>query len=123
LGVLLTDTSMAGDLKTAVSAMKATAIGSSNATNQLNEMIGKLRRDIEDGGGALQVLLKDTAVANNLKKTMENVKNGTYSFNEDMEALKHNFFLRGYFRRREKQNEKEKARQLKLLTDSTKRTP
>jgi hypothetical protein len=33
-----------------------------------------------------------------------------------MEALKHNFFLRGYFRRQEKQNEKDKAR---LLADST----
>ncbi len=122
LGVLLTDTSMAGDLKKVVSALKATAIGSSKATNQLNDMIDTLRQDIEDGGGALQVLLKDTAVANNLKKTTENVKNGTYFFSEDMEALKHNFLLRGYFRRQEKQNEKEKARQSKMLADSIKRS-
>jgi phospholipid/cholesterol/gamma-HCH transport system substrate-binding protein len=122
LGVLLTDTSMAGDLTTAVSALKATAIGSNNATHQLNEMIGVLRQDLEDGGGTLQVLLKDTVAAGNLRKTMENVKNGTYSFSENMEALKHNFFLRGYFRRQEKQDEKEKVRQAKLLADSAKRS-
>ena len=113
LGALLTDTSMAGDLKTAVAALKATAIGSTDATKQLSDMIGELRQDIEEGDGTVHVLLKDTAVANNLRKTMENVKNGTYSFSQDMEALKHNFFLRGYFRRQERQNEKEKAAQLK----------
>jgi phospholipid/cholesterol/gamma-HCH transport system substrate-binding protein len=48
---------------------------------------------------------------------MENVKNGTYSFSQDMEALKHNFFLRGYFRRQERQNAKEKAAH---TADSTK---
>ena len=120
LGVLLTDTSMAGDLKTAVSALKATAISSGNATEELNEMIAALSRDIETGGGMLHVLLKDTATAGNLRKAMENVKNGTYSFSEDMEALKHNFFLRGYFRRQEKQKEKEKAAQAKMLVDSAK---
>ena len=122
LGVLLTDTSMAGELKAMVSALKATAVGSSQATNQLNDMIGGLRRDIEAGGGTLHVLLKDTAAANNLSKSLENVKNGTYSFSEDMEALKHNFFLRGYFRRRERQNEKAKAAQLKMLADSSKQS-
>jgi phospholipid/cholesterol/gamma-HCH transport system substrate-binding protein len=110
---------MAGDLKTAVSALKTTAVGSSNATSQLNEMLVSLRQDIEDGKGTVHVLLKDTTSASDLMKTMENVKNGTYSFSEDMEALKHNFFLRGYFRRQEKQNEKDKARQAKLLADST----
>jgi phospholipid/cholesterol/gamma-HCH transport system substrate-binding protein len=122
LGALLTDTSMAGELKAAVSALKATAIGSSHATNQINDMIGGLRQDIEAGGGMLHVLLMDTATANNLSKSMENVKKGTYSFSEDMEALKHNFFLRGYFRRQERQNEKAKAAQLKMLAESTKQT-
>jgi phospholipid/cholesterol/gamma-HCH transport system substrate-binding protein len=122
LGVLLTDTSMAGELRAAVSALKATAIGSSHATNQINDMVGELRQDIEAGGGTLHVLLKDTAAAKNLSESMENVKNGTYSFSEDMEALKHNFFLRGYFRRQERQNEKAKAAQLKMLADSTKQS-
>lgn len=111
LAVLLTDTSMSANLRSAVSALKATAVGSSDATNQLNEMIGSLRQDLEGGGGTLHVLLKDTAAANNLKKTMLNLKNGTYSFSEDMEALKHNFFLRGYFRRQERQREKDSLRQ------------
>ena len=114
LGVLLTDTSMAGDMRTAVLALKATAVGSSNATSQLNEMLVSLRQDMEDGKGTVHVLLKDTVTANNLSRIMVNVKNGTYSFSEDMEALKHNFFFRGYFRRQERAQ----ARQAKLLADS-----
>jgi phospholipid/cholesterol/gamma-HCH transport system substrate-binding protein len=102
LAVLLTDTSMSGELKTAVSALKATAVGSSNATSQLNEMLVSLRHDMEEGKGTVHVLLKDTTLANDLRKTMANVKNGTYFFSQDMEALKHNFFLRGYFRRQAK---------------------
>lgn len=115
LGELLTDTSMAGDLKTAVSALKAAAVGSRDATTQLNGMLASLKQDVEEGKGAVHLLLKDTTSANDLRKTMENVKNGTYSFSEDMEALKHNFFLRGYFRRQER----DKARQAKLPADST----
>jgi phospholipid/cholesterol/gamma-HCH transport system substrate-binding protein len=117
LGELLKDTMMADDLKASVAALKATAVGSVTATNQLNQMISALRLDMETGGGTLHVLLKDTATANNLKKTMENVKNGTYSFSEDMEALKHNFFLRGYFKRQERQNERARLEQLKAMQD------
>jgi phospholipid/cholesterol/gamma-HCH transport system substrate-binding protein len=119
LGELLTDTSMAGDLKAAVSALKVTAVGSSNATSQLNEMLASLKRDMEDGKGTVHLLLKDTTSAYDLRKTLENVRNGTYSFSEDMEALKHNFFLRGYFRRQEKQIEKDKAREARVRVDSS----
>jgi phospholipid/cholesterol/gamma-HCH transport system substrate-binding protein len=37
---------------------------------------------------------------------MENIKKGTDGFNQNMEALKHNFLLRGYFKSLEKQKQK-----------------
>jgi phospholipid/cholesterol/gamma-HCH transport system substrate-binding protein len=122
LGVLLTDTLMANNIKTAVSALEATAIGSDVAIGRLNEMINVVRQDIENGSGTLHVLLRDTATADNLKKTMGNMKNGTYSFSEDMEALKHNFLLRGYFKRQERQNERAKLEQLKAAQDSIRKS-
>jgi len=49
-------------------------------------------------------LLTDTSFANNLKGTIESIKfsatsleKGAFSFNQNMEALKHNFFFKGYF--------------------------
>jgi phospholipid/cholesterol/gamma-HCH transport system substrate-binding protein len=122
LGALLTDTAMAGDLKTAIKELKATAIGSSSATDQLNEMAASVKKDIEYGDGPLHVLLKDTVTANNLNKVTENLRNGTNSFSQDMEALKHNFFLRGYFRRQERQNERARLKELKAAQDSSRKS-
>jgi phospholipid/cholesterol/gamma-HCH transport system substrate-binding protein len=122
LGALLTDSVMAGDLKTAIKELKTTAIGSSKATDQLNELAGSLRQDIEYGDGTLHVLLKDTVTANNINKITENLRNGTNSFSQDMEALKHNFFLRGYFRRQERQNERARLKELKAAQDSSRKS-
>jgi phospholipid/cholesterol/gamma-HCH transport system substrate-binding protein len=37
---------------------------------------------------------------------MANIKTGTEAFKQNMEALKHNFLLRRYFRNQEKQKQK-----------------
>ena len=49
-------------------------------------------------------LLTDTAFANNIKQALEhiniaskNLEDGAFGFNQNMEALKHNFFFKGYF--------------------------
>jgi phospholipid/cholesterol/gamma-HCH transport system substrate-binding protein len=38
---------------------------------------------------------------------LKNVEEGTEKFNEDMEALQHNFLLRRYFRKQRKDSLKE----------------
>src|SRR5207237_10650202 len=43
--------------------------------------------------GSIGALIND-------KKIYQNVNAGTNAFKEDMEALKHNFFLRGFFKER-----------------------
>ena len=37
-----------------------------------------------------------------LNSSLDNIQKGTDGFNQSMEALKHNFLLRGYFRKQEK---------------------
>jgi phospholipid/cholesterol/gamma-HCH transport system substrate-binding protein len=39
-------------------------------------------------------------------QTLKNVEQGTARFNENMEAMKHNFLFRGYFRKQEKEKKK-----------------
>lgn len=63
---------------------------------------------INQGEGTIGKLLNDDGVAENLEKTMENLKKGTKGLEQNMEAAKNNFLLRGYFRKQER--EKEKAR-------------
>ena len=38
--------------------------------------------------------------------SLDNIQKGTDGFNQNMEALKHNFLLRGYFKKQEKQRRK-----------------
>jgi phospholipid/cholesterol/gamma-HCH transport system substrate-binding protein len=45
-----------------------------------------------------------------LNASLDNIQKGTDGFNQNMEALKHNFLLRGYFRKLEKQKRKEEAK-------------
>ena len=51
---------------------------------------------------AVGVLLADTACAQRLKNTIGNTERASQKLDQNMEALKHNFLLRGYFRRQDK---------------------
>jgi phospholipid/cholesterol/gamma-HCH transport system substrate-binding protein len=66
------------------------------AIDNINETAGNLNSittKIDQGQGSIGALLND-------KKIYQNVNAGTNAFKEDMEALKHNFFLRGFFKER-----------------------
>ncbi|MEO8515379.1 MAG: MlaD family protein [Flavobacterium sp.] len=71
-------------------------------TDQLTEFSYKMN----DKNGALSKLLSDQTFANKMDATMNNVKNATKGLNENMEAAKHNFLLRGYFKKKKKAEEK-----------------
>ena len=44
---------------------------------------------------------------NSLKSTLKNINEGTDKFNQNMEALKHNFLTRGYFKKLEREEKKQ----------------
>ena len=52
--------------------------------------------------------LGDSSLGNNLSATMVNLKKGSAGLNENMEAAKHNFLLRGYFKKKKKEEDKRK---------------
>ncbi len=61
---------------------------------------------VNSGQGPLGMLIQDTTTSSNINKTILNLKESSQGLNENMEALKHNFFFRGYFRRQAKEEEK-----------------
>lgn len=107
VGALLTDTSLTHDLQEAV--LKITAVGdmAADLANELNKMAGDIREDINGGAGTVHALLKDSGIVIKLNASLDNVQKGTAAFSQDMEALKHNFLLRGYFRKLAKQQKKQ----------------
>jgi len=76
------------------------------ATAHLDSITAKIDR----GQGTAGALVNDKKVYANLQQTMAQAQAGATDFQENMEALKHNFFLRGYFNRRGYEDSDELAR-------------
>ena len=99
-GYLLTDTAFAGRMRHATRQLAGTS-------DTLAHTLASLKRQLQTPNSPLNTLLADTAMSRNLRQSLRNVERGTAGFSQNMDALKHNFLLRGYFRKLAKQ---EKAR-------------
>jgi phospholipid/cholesterol/gamma-HCH transport system substrate-binding protein len=62
---------------------------------------------MNDKDNAVGVLLTDSTFAQRLRNTLANTEQATEKLDENMEALQHNFLLRGYFRKQDKKKERE----------------
>lgn len=63
--------------------------------------------DLESGKGTAGMVLQDSVLRESVRNIVANVEESTAGLNENMEALKHSFLLRGYFRRQERQQRRE----------------
>jgi phospholipid/cholesterol/gamma-HCH transport system substrate-binding protein len=102
LGMVLNDSISGKQLKSIVNNLET----SSNEINSILNNINTVVNDLNSSEGAYNYIVRDTALVNNLKSTIKNINEGTEKFNENMEALKHNFLTRGYFRKLERQEKK-----------------
>jgi phospholipid/cholesterol/gamma-HCH transport system substrate-binding protein len=108
-GMLLTDKKFADNLQQTVENINMASKNANAITNQLNDLAETLNADLATGKGPLNAILKDSTLTIKIKETLDNLEKGTDNFNQNMEALKHNFLFRGYFRKVEKAR-KEKER-------------
>jgi phospholipid/cholesterol/gamma-HCH transport system substrate-binding protein len=107
LGTILTDTAIAWNLKEAITKIQQVGENANQLANELTTITKGIKQDLNNGKGAANILLKDSILAFKINSSLANIQQGTASFNESMDALKHNFLLRGYFRRQEKQKKKQ----------------
>lgn len=107
VGYLLTDTSFAGQMKRTMRRASRLSATADTMTTTLNA----ITRQVQAGQGPLGTLLVDTAMAGRLEQSMGNVEQGTARFNQSMEALQHNFLLKGYFKRQQKKKARAEKQQ------------
>ncbi len=103
-GAVLSDSSLSKKLKTAVSNIEDVSKQSLQLTGNLNDIL----KQVKTGKGAAGTLVADTTMERKLRASFMNVEQGTKRFNENMEALKHHFLFRGYFRKQEKEAKQKK---------------
>lgn len=111
VATLLTDTTLAAELRQAVQQIKMVEASATQLVSNLDSIAISLDRDLNYGQGPANALLKDSLMAERLRQTIDNVEKGTAAFNANMEALRYNFMFKGYFKRIEyEQKEAEKKR-------------
>jgi phospholipid/cholesterol/gamma-HCH transport system substrate-binding protein len=101
-----------------MASLMITAGNASIISNQLAEIMTK----VNSGTGTLGRLLRDSTIAGNLNQTMVNLKNSSKGLDENMNAAKENFLLKGYFKRKEKAAEKTKENAIEKKAEEQKET-
>lgn len=87
-----------------IAGMNVSVINAAIITSELAEIMVK----INGGSGTIGRLLQDSTIAENINMTILNLRKSTKGLDENMNAAKDNFLLRGYFKKKEKAAEKKK---------------
>ena len=98
LGALLKDTALSGDFKNSMTNIKNSGEQLSAATKNLQDILEK----VNHGSGPLNTLINDTGADASLKNAIQNIDSSSVKLNENLEALKHSWLLRRYFKKQEK---------------------
>ena len=102
---LVADTVMYSTIKGTLSQLENAADAVSKFTTNL-KMAGERLNKKDNIAG---VLLNDSVTATSIKITLKNLETSSQKLDADLEALQHNFLLRGFFRKKEKAIKEEKA--------------
>ena len=106
LGVIK-DTAVANNLKNTIANLE-------KSTSEINKVVNNLNAtilNIKEGKGAINYLANDPKLVQKIDSTMTNLQAASVKLNEDLEAMKHSFLLRGYFKKQEKEKSKAEKNQ------------
>ena len=95
---VLNDTLVASQLKRTVANVQ-------QSSDQLEVLLTNLNQtitNVKEGDGVLNYLSNNPKLVKQIDSTMTNLNAASEKLNEDLEALKHNFLFRGYFKKQEK---------------------
>lgn len=101
-----------GAIKTAKPVDFDEILGQLNTTTQnaalITDDLSAIMNSIRSGKGTVGRLFMDTTLAKDLNQTIKNLRGGTKGFEENMDAAKHSFLLRGAFKKKKADTTEEK---------------
>jgi phospholipid/cholesterol/gamma-HCH transport system substrate-binding protein len=89
--------------------IKAITVNLDQSSRDINKVVDNLNATItnmKDGKGAINYLSNDPKLVKKIDSTMTNINQASSRLNENLEALKHNFIFKGYFKKQEKAKQK-----------------
>jgi phospholipid/cholesterol/gamma-HCH transport system substrate-binding protein len=95
---LLTDTTVFRKLLDAVAQMHQAAASAS----EFGVALRTAGKGLNDEHSPVGVLLHDEETADNLERMIKNLRVSSQELSDDLEAVQHNFLLRGFFRKKDK---------------------
>lgn len=101
--VLLSDSVTANSFKKTIRNLEI----SGNKVNAVLDSLNGTLNQIKNSKGTLNYVLTDTVLVQTIDETLLNIKEGSIKLNENLEALKHNIFFRGYFKKLEREKNRE----------------
>ena len=107
--VLIKDSVAAGQFRNIMSNLEKSSNDINLVISNLNDVI----LNVKEGEGTLNYMVNDTILVNDINETIQNVKEGSVLLNENLEAMKHSFLTKGYFKKQEKQRAREEKEQNK----------
>jgi phospholipid/cholesterol/gamma-HCH transport system substrate-binding protein len=108
---LVSDTAVFSHLRSTVAQLHEASMKANQITDSfkvVSSNINQASRNLNSNHSPVGVLLNDPQAGNNLKGTLENLNSGSKKLDEDLEALQHNFLLRGFFKKKAKQADQTK---------------
>ncbi|MGN6341061.1 MAG: MlaD family protein [Ginsengibacter sp.] len=99
---LVSDTVIFSRLRTTVGKLQEMADKSNEVINSLQGAANTVNEGLKNPNTPAGMLLGDEKTAASLKVTMQNLQSASVKLNDDLEAVQHNFLLRGFFRKKAK---------------------
>ena len=109
---LVTDTTVFRRLSRSATRFETAVTSADQSISTLNRTAENLNRasdKLNNTNSPLGVLLTDQETAGNLRTALRNLSQGSVLLNEDLKAAQSNFLLRGFFKKRAKEEAKQKA--------------
>ncbi len=97
-----------------ISSLAITSVNFEIISNQLAQIMV----NINQGNGTLGRLIQDSTIAENINKTIINLRKSSKGLDENMNAAKSNFLLKGYFNKRERKAERERQDSIKVVEEA-----
>ena len=105
---IVSDTVIFSKLRVTVSQIEQVSKTINEVADNLQSTTSTLNKGIKDTAAPVGMLLHSRQSTENLKAILDNLKSSSIKLDQDLEALQHNIFFRGFFRKKEKEAAKAK---------------